>query len=297
MSETSQGAVDAVEVLAPSDAIVPAPARSDLVSAAPVADVVALQRQYHELCEAQLDESDVQRISGRPFRKKSAFRKLAVAFNVTCTTVERHYERDDAGRIIRAEVLVRATAPNKRSMDGLGICDRSERCCVPGCAKAGRHKHCPCAFEDRCPGYTHFSNAEHDIPATAMTRATNRACADLFGMGEVSAEEVSDRTELAESDSQPESTAGGRSRSSGSPKRARGTRTSPGARSGSELTAAAIEARLGTLPDEQDAAFREWAAGRNLPWPPTSAAVVKTMARYLDELEAAGVGGGTEAEH
>jgi hypothetical protein len=79
--------------------------------------------------------------------------------------------------------------------DGIGACDRYERCCDPDtCTKqefwedSGRptgHTHCtyPCK-------QAHFSNPQHDIPATAFTRASNRAKADLFGMGEVSAEEV-----------------------------------------------------------------------------------------------------------
>ena len=34
------------------------------------------------------------------------------------------------------------------------------------------------------------AHPNHDIPATAMTRATNRAIADLIGAGEVTAEEI-----------------------------------------------------------------------------------------------------------
>lgn len=120
---------------------------------------------YQALCARLLTPDDFQAIKGREYRKKSAWRKLAVAFGVSCSYLERNYERDDAGRLIRAEVIVRATAPNGRYMDGLGICDRSERV---------------------------FTKPEHDIPATAATRATNRACSDLFGMGEVSAEEITE---------------------------------------------------------------------------------------------------------
>lgn len=120
---------------------------------------------YVALCNRLLTPDDFQAIQGREYRKKSAWRKLAVAFGVSCSYLERNYERDDAGRLIRAEVIVRATAPNGRYMDGLGVCDRLER---------------------------RFTKPEHDIPATAATRATNRACSDLFGMGEVSAEEIGD---------------------------------------------------------------------------------------------------------
>lgn len=141
------------------------PANALVRSAASVEEVEQAFHDYQQLCVALLNEDDVQRIQGKTFRKKSAWRKLAVAFGVSCEVRERLYDRDDQNRITRAEVVVRAVAPNGRYMDGLGVCDISER---------------------------KFSKPNHDIPATAMTRATNRACADLFGMGEVSAEELMD---------------------------------------------------------------------------------------------------------
>lgn len=143
-------------------------------------------RQYQNVSKALLDPSDYQRIGDREFMKKSGFRKLATAYNVTVELVERIYERDESGRIIRAEVLARAYAPNGRHMDGLGACDLREKCCPTPCNRRGGHRHCA----EGCDGTPHFSNPSHDLPATAATRATNRACADLFGMGEVSAEEV-----------------------------------------------------------------------------------------------------------
>jgi hypothetical protein len=170
-------------------------------AAAPVSDVEAAFREYTMLCERLLDSSDVQTISGKQFRKKSAWRKLAVAFGVSCKIMDRTYERNDAGRIIRAEVLVTATAPNGRTMDGLGACDLFEKCCPPGCYRARYRDHTCCSPD--CSGAIHFSNPQHDLPATAATRATNRACADLFGMGEVSAEEMTDRPLVHDAPSSP----------------------------------------------------------------------------------------------
>jgi len=66
---------------------------------------------------------------------------------------------------VRARFKVRATSPNGRHMDGIGICDVTER---------------------------QFTHPEHDIVATAHTRAINRAFADLFGLGAVSAEEMTE---------------------------------------------------------------------------------------------------------
>jgi len=75
-----------------------------------------------------------------------------------------------------AEFVVRATAPNGRSVDGWGAASVAEKGNPSGKA---------------------LGKLMHDIPATAETRAKNRACADLFGLGEVSAEEVDARAMLA----------------------------------------------------------------------------------------------------
>jgi hypothetical protein len=175
-------------------------------AAAPVSAVEAAFREYTQLCERLLDSSDVQTIGGKQFRKKSAWRKLAVAFGVSCRIVDRTYERNEAGRIVRAEVLVTATAPNGRTMDGLGACDLFEKCCPPRCPRAQYQEHTCCPAD--CSGAVHFSNPQHDLPATAATRATNRACADLFGMGEVSAEEMTDRPLVHDAPSSPSEQSG-----------------------------------------------------------------------------------------
>lgn len=127
-------------------------------------DIVGAMHNYQELCRALLEPSDFQTIQGKEFRKRSAWRKLAVAYGVSFEIVDRSLFWDDDGNLKAAEFIVRATAPNGRHADGWGACHVGER-------NAGR-------------------KAMHDIPATAETRAKNRAAADLFGMGEVSAEEI-----------------------------------------------------------------------------------------------------------
>ena len=173
------------------------PVSPDLIHSAPVDQVVAVQDAYHALCDALLDDSDYQTIGDRKFRKKSGWRKLAVAFNVSTELVKETEIRGHRNRIEEVKCLVRATAPNGRYQEGLGVCSIYERCCEPESCRLrevwedGRptgHHHCG----DTCNGRHHFSNAAHDIPSTAMTRATNRALADLFGMGEISAEEMVD---------------------------------------------------------------------------------------------------------
>ena len=132
-------------------------------------DLVKNMEMYQELCIKLLNENDWQIISGKKFPKRSAWRKLAVAYGVSFTIIDRSMNWDDEGNLTSAEFVVRATAPGGRHSDGWGACSVKER-------NAGR-------------------KANHDIPATAETRAKNRAAADLFGMGEVSAEEV-DRNAL-----------------------------------------------------------------------------------------------------
>jgi ssDNA-binding Zn-finger/Zn-ribbon topoisomerase 1 len=111
----------------------------------------------------------------KPFVKKSGWRKLATAFNLSDTVIKElrvHYDampyRSGKDAIVMRpgfvwEMTVRAIAPNGRYAEGVGSCASNER------------------------GFAHI---EHDVRATAMTRAKNRAISDLIGGGEVSAEEM-----------------------------------------------------------------------------------------------------------
>lgn len=183
-------------------ALAPLPAMTPANLTAPIATVEATRaafEAYNSLRTTIITRTDVQNIQGKEFVTKSGWRKLAVVMGVSSEIVSRDYLRDHQGRIISAEVIVRATAPNGRSMDGLGLCDFHERCCPRAyvadavCKAGGRHSHCA----EGCDGFNHFSKPQHDIPATASTRALNRACSDLFGFGEVSAEEVTDKEDPA----------------------------------------------------------------------------------------------------
>lgn len=173
----------------PSGDLVPVETHSPIVRpAASFTEIEAAAKAYQELYSRLLNDTDFQTIGKRRFVKKSGWRKLALAFNVSFTIVAKDYERDDRGRIVRAEVTARAAAPNGRVAENIGACDIFERCCEPGYCTNRRsdHRHC----QPGCPGTIHFSNPSHDLPATAETRAKNRAASDLFGMGEVSAEEI-----------------------------------------------------------------------------------------------------------
>ena len=128
-----------------------------------VEDALAQWEAYQIFTEKLLDQSDYIDIKGKAFKKKSAWRKYARAFNINTEIISKDIVRNDKGVVTEAEFIVRATLPDGRHCDGWGNCSRHEG-----------NKNKP----------------NHDIPATAMTRATNRAIADLIGAGEVTAEEV-----------------------------------------------------------------------------------------------------------
>ena len=128
-----------------------------------VDDALAQWEAYQIFTEKLLDKSDYIDIKGKAFKKKSAWRKYARAFNINTEIISKDITYNDKGIVTEAEFTVRATLPDGRHCDGWGNCSRREG-----------NKNKP----------------NHDIPATAMTRATNRAIADLIGAGEVTAEEV-----------------------------------------------------------------------------------------------------------
>lgn len=132
-------------------------------------DVVAGMKAYQELLPQLLTETDYQAAeAGKRFVKKSGFRKIARAFNLSVTIEQLHVERDEQGRPMRAECVARATAPNGQVQDGDGYCSADEF--------IGRRAD--------------SVKIENDLRTTATTRAKNRAISDLVGMGEVSAEEI-----------------------------------------------------------------------------------------------------------
>jgi hypothetical protein len=256
-----------VSVEAATGEIVPVPVvRPDLLSAAPVADAVALQKTFHELSAALLDKSDYQRIGGKEYKTKSAWRKLAAAFNVSDEIVEKNYDRDpETGRIIRAEFTVRATAPNGRSTVGVGLASIFER---------------------------HFNNPEHDLPATAHTRAKSRAFSDLFGLGEVSAEEMYESSVTSGQ---------GRRGRTGPPNRVNppsprrrdtgdeGQSNASGEAKAEDLGlskgVAELEARLLDLDPADRNRFKDWRKATGMEWPPGSLRDFAAMVSEVRRIE------------
>lgn len=128
---------------------------------------------YEELKGKLLVDDDYQTIAGRRYIKRSGFRKIMVFFGISDRILkEERIERDDGSFLWRMEV--EAYAPNGRSCVGVGACDSRER---------------------------KFAHVEHDVYATAHTRAKSRAISDLVAGGAVSAEEVD--TSSTESENAP----------------------------------------------------------------------------------------------
>jgi hypothetical protein len=121
--------------------------------------------KFQALTAAMLVADDWQKIAGgKDFVKRSGVQKIATGYALSCDVLEEEViERNERGEPIRARAKVRVTHPAGRHWDGTGRCSTTER---------------------------GFSKAEHDVTATAVTRATNRAVLNLVGFGQVSAEEV-----------------------------------------------------------------------------------------------------------
>ena len=134
-----------------------------------VNEVKSSMESYQRGLASILDASDWQTAGDGRFVKKSGWRKIATWFGLSVEIVRERIERDEQGEPLRASVVVKAIAPNGRSMDGDGHCASSE---PRFNRQGGRQK------------------LENDLIGTATTRAKNRAIADLVGMGAVSAEEV-----------------------------------------------------------------------------------------------------------
>jgi len=155
---------------AQSMTLAPRERRSEVIRPLDAGQLEESFRAYQELCHRLLDPSDYQQAGKKSFKKKSAWRKLATAFDLDVALVRTSVERDEHGQPLRASVIARAISPSGRYQDGDGHCSVDE----PRFREAkGREK------------------LEHDLPSTAATRAKNRAISDLLGTGEVSAEEVS----------------------------------------------------------------------------------------------------------
>jgi hypothetical protein len=121
---------------------------------------------YDRAVRALVGPNDVQVAQGKEFKKKSAWRKLARYFGISTQIVREEAHRDVEGHLV-ATVVVRAIAPWGQYAEAVAKCSTRE----------SRFRN-------------DTSKADHDCPATAQTRAANRAIADIIAAGEVTAEEI-----------------------------------------------------------------------------------------------------------
>lgn len=126
-------------------------------------------KKFQQFKERLLDkDNDIVMIGDKPYLKKSAWRKWALACGVSDELISQ--ERvpaigKDPENGFYYRVVVRAFhLPTGRSTVGTAIASRAEK--------------------------KNWAHEEHDIFALACTRAKNRAIADLVGGGEISAEEI-----------------------------------------------------------------------------------------------------------
>ena len=122
-------------------------------------------KEYQNLKTKLADKGDFVSIQGKQHPTKQFANKLSKFFGLSVEIVRAEKESGDAPDVFTWHIWARATAPNGQFRDGDGHCSSRER---------------------------KFSHLEHDVYATAVTRAKNRAILELAGFGEVSAEEIQD---------------------------------------------------------------------------------------------------------
>jgi len=169
-----------------------------------IEEVVGVYDQFEDIKNKLLTDSDKQTIgSGKrkqTFVTKSGWRKIATAFNVSFYVSDKEKSVDDGVLTWRVEAT--AEAPNGKKASSWATCASNESNhmeYIGGNMKdVEQHKVYDVDDENvfkvdgswRRLKSTKEVN-EHDIMATAETRAKNRAISDLVGGGSVSAEEVS----------------------------------------------------------------------------------------------------------
>lgn len=147
--------------------MIPVPSQTEALIVRPAMtpdDSLIAWNEFQELKSRVKSPQDVIRIQGKEYLTKSFWRKMGTFFNLTDEITTREIEIDKSGRTRSAYYEVKVTHPNGRSVVGIGFCSVNERS---------------------------FAHPDHDIRATANTRAKNRAISDMIAGGEATAEEMS----------------------------------------------------------------------------------------------------------
>ncbi|MEE9446222.1 MAG: hypothetical protein V3V19_11225 [Cocleimonas sp.] len=121
---------------------------------------------YQYVMNRIVDKKDWVIIKGKEVLKKSGFIKIATFFGVSVSINRSDIEDLSIGGNFKFRMRAKATMPNGRFMEAVGMCSSEE-------------------YHDQ-----NFSRSEHVIYATAETRASVRAISKLMGMGMVSEDEM-----------------------------------------------------------------------------------------------------------
>jgi hypothetical protein len=129
-----------------------------------VEGTVEAMNEFQKLKQKVLNANDTVTISGKQYIKRSGWRKIAMAFNISTEIVKIEREKIDDTYVVR--VIARAKNIGGRVSEEAAVCDSTE-------------------FERG-----NLQGTLHNIETKAVTRAINRAISNLVGGGEVSAEEI-----------------------------------------------------------------------------------------------------------
>jgi len=120
-------------------------------------------QEYQSLKTKLADKGDFANIQGKQHPTKQFANKLSKFFGLSVQIIKA--EKEVFEDSFTWHIWARATAPNGQFRESDGHCSSKER---------------------------KFAHLEHDVYATAVTRAKNRAILELAGFGEVTAEEITD---------------------------------------------------------------------------------------------------------
>lgn len=191
--ETQEAEVIEVADTEPLPTSAPEPQNSLVRPVEDIKEVAKLYKQFEEIKSELLSSGDTTSIQGNIHVNKSGWRKIATAFNLSVEIVDQELWEEDG--IVKARVLARATAPNGKTSTEVAMCASNES----NHMEAGKPDD---GTEPKDhPDYIKVDGKwrrlkdprevnEHNILATAATRAKNRAISDCVGGGEVSAEEM-----------------------------------------------------------------------------------------------------------
>lgn len=152
------------EVISPDGALVPAPATSTVLEPLLSAEKALEKWQgYQHLIKKIADTGDFVKVGDKEFPTKQFANKLSKFFGLN-VMIQKFWREELEGKDnFTIHVVVRAEGPNGQIRESDGHCHSKER---------------------------KFAHLQHDVFATAVTRAKSRAIMELAGYGECTAEEV-----------------------------------------------------------------------------------------------------------